>query len=531
VAKSFPMAGTVVDELRERAAVFAHRPAIVDADESFSYAALFERVTRLASALAALGVRKGDAILAYLPNVHEAVECELAALESGIVWITLTSRLTWAEVRGVVAACAPKLVVTDAGGLSRIALGVTELPLAPLPGFVVTRAQGAELPLPAHDYEALIGRAGAKPPVARVGPEDVARLRYTSGTTGGAKAAVLPHRVYHASLRNLLHELGPFTEEDRALHVAPLTHGSGALLYPVLYAGGANVLVQQFDPEGMLADIERHRVSVLFTVPTILSRIVSSPDFERRDLSSLRALAYGGAPMPEGQLRAAVMKIGHALYQIYGMTEAPWPITTLKPADHLRALREKSGENGRQRLTSAGKPTIVCDVRVVDEAGRALSVGGVGEIQIRGQNVMSGYHEDLEGTAQVLQGGWLSSGDVGTFDAEGYLYIVGRAKDVIISGGFNVYAAEVEAALSTHDAVLEAAVVGVPHDDWGEQVVAFVVPRPGTVLTEAMVHAFAKSRLSGYKCPKRVQIATDLPKNPSGKIQKGELRLRANAGG
>jgi acyl-CoA synthetase (AMP-forming)/AMP-acid ligase II len=412
--------------------------------------------------------------------------------------------------------------------LSRIAQGLTALPLAPLPGFVVTRAGAAGSPLPAHDYESLQGANRSPHRPASVGPEDVARLRYTSGTTGGAKAAVLPHRVYHASLRNLLHELGPFTERDCALHVAPLTHGSGALLYPVLHAGGANVLVQQFDPEGMLADIEAHRVSVLFTVPTILSRIVSSQDFEKRDLSSLRALAYGGAPMPEAQLRAAVAKIGHALYQIYGMTEAPWPITTLKPADHLRGLAEESGENGRKLLTSAGKPTVVCNVRVVDDAGRPLPQGGVGEIQISGQNVMSGYHHDPEGTADVLRDGWLSSGDVGTFDAEGYLYIVGRAKDVIISGGFNVYAAEVEAALSTHEAVLEVAVVGVPHDDWGEQVVAFVVPRPGTVLTEEMVHAFAKRLLSGYKCPKRVQIATDLPKNPSGKIQKGELRLRAN---
>jgi long-chain acyl-CoA synthetase len=508
------VSGTVVDEIRARAASFPGNVAIADQGRNTTFAQLFERVDRLSMAFVARSLGKGQAVLAYLPNVTEAVEVELAVLQSGLAWVTLNSRLTWAEVRGVVAACEPRLVVTDAPGLARIAAGLRSLPLSSLPAFIVVRPDAAPSGLVADDYEAVLAASSPSQPQVVVGAEDVARLRYTSGTTGSAKAAVLPHRVYHASLRNLVHELGPFTEADRVLHVAPLTHGSGALLYPALHAGATNVLLSQFDPASLLDELERHAISVMFTVPTILSRLVSAPGFADRDLSALRALVYGGAPMPESQLRAATAKIARALVQIYGMSEAPWPITMLKAADHVQGAR----------LDSVGKPTLVCEVRVVDDAGTALPPGGVGEIQIRGDNVMSGYHRDPEGTAAVLRDGWLSSGDVGRFDDAGYLYIVGRAKDVIISGGFNVYAAEVEAVLTSLEGVLEVAVVGEPHDEWGEQVVAHVVPRPGVSLPVEAVLAFCRGRLSGYKCPKRVEIAEDLPKNASGKIQKSALR-------
>jgi acyl-CoA synthetase (AMP-forming)/AMP-acid ligase II len=513
------MAGTVVDRLRERMPAFASSVALVDGGARWTYAELFDRVDRLSAALAGLGLHQGDAVLAFLPNCHQAVECELAALQSGLAWITLTLRLTWAEVRGVVASCAPKLLVTTPDGARKIALGLRALPLAPLPLMVLTDGdERAETLVAATSYEALLASHAPARPDVQIGGEDVARLRYTSGTTGGAKAAVLPHRVYHASLDNLLHELHPVTGSDRALHVAPLTHGSGALVYPILFAGGTNVLLQHFDVDATLLSIEHECITMLFTVPTMLSRLVASPGFDDRDLSHLRALIYGGAPMPEAQLRAATAKIGRALYQIYGMTEAPWPITILGPSEH-RA--------GGARLRSVGRPTTVCEVRIADPEGRALGPDEVGEIQIRGKNVMSGYLADVEGTRAVLKDGWLASGDVGKKDADGFVFIVGRQKDVIISGGFNVYAAEVEAALSAHAGVLETAVVGLPHDDWGEMVVAYVVPRAGVSLTPAELHALVRAQLSGYKCPRRIEIVGDLPKNASGKIQKSEILRRA----
>jgi acyl-CoA synthetase (AMP-forming)/AMP-acid ligase II len=392
------------------------------------------------------------------------------------------------------------------------------LPLAPLPILVVTGTDAGASALAPLSYEALLASASGVRETAGVSLEDVARLRYTSGTTGSAKAAVLPHRVYVASLRALLDALGPFTPEDCALHAAPLTHGSGALLHPVLHSGGTNVLVAHFDVGDVLSSIENHRVTTLFTVPTMLSRLVNSPNFERHDLSSLRALVYGGAPMPEAQLDTAVKKCGRALYQIYGMTEAPWPITVLKPGDHAP---------GSPRLRSVGRPSKGCDVRIVDAGGGALPTGKVGEITVRGENVMSGYFGDESAASSTLRDGVLFTGDLGRFDEGGYLFIVGRQKDVIISGGFNVYAAEVEAALSAHDGVLEAAVVGLPDDDWGELVTAFVVAKAGFALEPADIDALARSRLSGYKCPRRIEIVADLPKNASGKIQKSEIVLRA----
>jgi acyl-CoA synthetase (AMP-forming)/AMP-acid ligase II len=509
------MPGTVVDRVRDRASSFPGSVALLQGETAFTYAELFDRVDRFSHALRSLGLEKGDAVLAFLPNVHEAVECELAAPQSGFAWVTLTARLTWAEVRGVLVACSPKVLVTTTEGAAKIAEGLSDLPFEPMPELVVTGSGGGALR--ALGYEELLGSHAPVRPPTEMGAEDVARLRYTSGTTGGAKAAVLPHRVYHASLDNLLHELRPVTSVDRVLHVAPLTHGSGALVYPVLHAGGVNVLEGHFDAEAVLGIIERHRVSLLFTVPTMLSRMVSAPGMDSRDLSSLRALIYGGAPMPEAQLDAAVRKIGRALFQIYGMTEAPWPITLLGPADH---------RPGSPRLRSVGRPTTVCEVRTVDAERRPTGVNVAGEIEVRGRNVMSRYLEDPAATESVLRDGWLATGDVGRVDEDGYVFIVGREKDVIISGGFNVYAAEVEAALSAHDGVLEAAVVGLPHDDWGELVAAVVVPKPGAQLTRADLDTLARSRLSSYKCPRRIEILQDLPKNASGKIQKSEIVRR-----
>lgn len=510
---------TVVDRIRQRADRHAQLVGVVDGTTVLTYADLFDRVDRLSHALVGLGVPRGEPVLAFLPNCHEAVECELAALQSGIVWITLNSRLTWGEVRGVLAQCRPRLIITDEAGRRKIAGGLETIPFDPVPPVVVTRGGGPSgRPSGRVDdpfgYEALLSSYSPARPTVPVASTDIARLRYTSGTTGSAKAAVLPHRVYDAILENLLGELHPLGESDRTLHAAPLTHGGGALIYPTLFAGGQNIIVPRFDVEEVLGLIEQYRITTMFTVPTILSRLIASPAFERADLSSLRSLIYGGAPMPEEQLRSAVGKIGHALLHIYGMTEAPWPITTLEPEEHRL---------DNPRLRSVGKPTRVCEVRVVDEAGNEVPPGVVGEIQIRGRNVMDGYFENPEATAAVLRNGWLSSGDLAKKDEAGYIFIVGRKKDVIITGGFNVYATEVEQAICSHAAVLEAAVVGLPHADWGEVVTAFVVPKPGRELGAPELDRFVRQRLSGYKCPRRIELVGELPKNSSGKILKPVL--------
>jgi acyl-CoA synthetase (AMP-forming)/AMP-acid ligase II len=369
---------TVVDRVRARAEHFGERVALVEAERTTTFATLYDRVDRLSSALGALGLKKGDVFIAVLGNQREAIECELAALQSGVAWVTLNARLTADEIRGVMATCPPKLVVTDAVGLERARDGVRTLPRSPALRIAVTgeHPMGTgtlDAPL---SYESLLAAGTPRRPDRRVAAEDVARLRYTSGTTGSAKAAVLPHRVYDASLDNLLAELPDLGPEDRTLHVAPLTHGSGALVYPMLWAGGQNVLMTHFDIEETLATIEKRRITTMFTVPTILARLIAAPSFEARDLSSLRSLIYGGAPMPEAQLVRAVEKIGHALLHIYGMTEAPWPITTLRQDEH---------RIGNPHLRCIGRPTTVCELRIVDDEGNVLGEDQIGEIQIRGR--------------------------------------------------------------------------------------------------------------------------------------------------
>jgi len=509
---------SIVALIRRREADFAALPAVIEGTRRLTHGELYDRVDRLSEAFMGLGVRPGEVVAAWLGNVHEAIECELAVLQIGAVWVSLNARLTWAEAASVLAAAPPRAFVTDERGLGRLEASGSDEAAAGA-AVVATRMPEAGRDGPfrgrLHAYEALLAAHEPRRPTVEVEPEAIARLRYTSGTTGQAKAAILPHRVYLASLKNLQRELHPLGPDDRALHVAPLTHASGALVFPLLAAGGANVLMDRFDPAETLAAIERHRATTMFVVPTILGRLAAHADFARRDLSSLRSVMYGGAPISPEQLAPALRRLGSALVHIYGMTEAPYPITT---------LRHRDVGPVDPRLGSVGRPTSICQVRIVDPAGAELPSGEIGEIEVRGENVMSGYWKDPEGTREALRAGWLATGDLGRLDADGNLWVVDRKKEVIISGGFNVHAGEVERTLCGHPAVAEAAVVGVPHPDWGEQVIAFVALRPGRAAAPEALTAWCRGVLSGYKCPRRIEILDELPKNPAGKILKPELR-------
>lgn len=509
----------IIEIARKSSTDYASLPALIDGANRLTHAQLWSRVDRFSQALLDRGLRKGDVVTAWLPNCAEAIEIELAVLQCGFIWVTLNARMTWAEVRGVIAACEPKILITDSEGLSRIERSANAIPHL----ILIDKQNGTQknercAPFEHDRYEDVIAKAKQETPKVEIHESDIARLRYTSGTTGTAKAAVLTHRVYLASLENLRHELHPLTPGDRVLHAAPLTHASGALIYPILAVGGANVVLPNFDTERVLDTIERERITTMFIVPTILQRLTQSPSFKTRDLSSLKTVMYGGAPIATEKLLPAIERLGaranRALVHIYGMTEAPYPITTLQREEHYL---------GNPRLGSIGKPTTICELEVRDEQGNPLGPDHVGEIFIRGRNVMSGYWKDPASTAQVLRDGWLASGDLGYFDRDGYFFIVDRKKDVIISGGFNVYATEVELALSEHAGIAEAAVIGLPHADWGEMVVACVTPKPGAHLDERQIAAWCRKRLSNYKCPKAVRIVDELPKNPAGKIQKKDL--------
>ncbi|MCH7960191.1 MAG: AMP-binding protein [Candidatus Hydrogenedentes bacterium] len=502
----------VVSKVREGSTRYPDFLAVIDGEWRCTHAELWDRVDRLSQGLLGLGVSKGDVVLAWLPNAHEAIESELACLQIGIIWVTLNTQMIWNEVRNVITDTDPKIMIVGPDQYDQIDIADPRNP----PSFedtlkIVTGDLDSIL-----SYESLISANPAKRPVVDVVESDIARLRYTSGTTGAMKAAVLSHQAYLASLQNHQNELHAMDPSDRVLHVAPLTHASGSYLYPVLAAGGANVIARRFDAEEILETIERERITTMFVVPTILQRLSASPRFRTRDLSSLRTVAYGGAPMSVEKLTPAIEGLGTALLQIYGLTEALHPVTTLKREEHWV---------GNPNLDSIGTPTAINQVKLVDKSGAEIHDERVGELHVRGANVMDGYWNAPEATDEVLKDGWLATGDLGYRDQNGYFRIVDRKKDVIISGGFNVYTAEVESVLNDHPAVTEAAVIGIPHDEWGESVHAIVVCTPGSKLTPDDLVAHCRSRLSKFKVPKNVSFHDGpLPKSGAGKILKQELR-------
>ncbi|MEX2015450.1 MAG: AMP-binding protein, partial [Candidatus Hydrogenedentales bacterium] len=399
----------VTDILRRSAAQYADLPALIDAAHRYTHAQLWEPVDRLSHALHALGLRKGHVLLAWLPNTHAAVEAELACLQSGVIWVTLNRSLTWPEVRGVVEATQPRVMIAD----PQFMAGASATP-APSMQLILADAT-ADSAFQGDDYEALLAAHEPRPPDVRLHEDDVTRLRYTSGTTGTSKAAMLTHRVYLASLevqQRALHPLGP---DDRALHAAPLTHASAALLYPTLAAGGANVLLPGFDAETVVRMIESERISAMFCVPTMLYRLAAAPILEGANLTSLRTITYGGAPIAPEKLTALMDRLPNVLVQIYGLTEAVHPVTVLRREEHWP---------GNPRLLSIGTATHINEVEIQDDAGRPMPDGEVGELCVRGRNVMAGYWNDDSATAQVFRDGWLLTGDVAYRDSDGDFYIV-----------------------------------------------------------------------------------------------------------
>jgi acyl-CoA synthetase (AMP-forming)/AMP-acid ligase II len=486
-----------------------------------THSQLWYRVDRLSNALIMAGLRKGDRLLAWLPNAYQAIETELACLQVGGVWVTLNAALTWPEVSAVIVSTEPRLFVLSASLEPKIPAANPEVRrmLDQTTTFVVG---GDPLGDGRFDYESTLRAGSAQRPQVSVGPDDLLRLRYTSGTTGKAKAAMIAHAAYLASLETMLSELPPLSPADRVLHAAPLTHASAAYMYPMLWCGGANVIVPKFEAGPALEIIERERISILFAVPTMLHRFGESAALKSRNLSSLRSVSYGAAPTPPEVLRPMLERLPGKLLHIYGLTEALHPVTTLKREEHVP---------GNPKLGSIGKPTILCELRVVKDDGGDAEAGEVGELWVRGPITMRGYWRDPEGSAEVMRGEWITTGDVGYRDAEGYYWIVDRKKDVIISGGFNVYSSEVEAVLMEHASVLEAAVIGVPHPDWGEEVHAVVTLRPGASADEAVLIAHCRARLAGYKTPKGVTIwEGGLPRNSTGKVLKSDLSARVRGG-
>lgn len=484
----------------------ASRVAIEDGDRSETFSELADRSDRLASALLELNpTRRPVAILAS--NRMEYIEVDIALLKAGHPKVPINMRLSQPERLHVVRDSGAAILITEATSADSALSLVDE---AEALDTVVSVGGGGT-----HDYEEVLGAAN-RPPGRAWRPDDPSTILYTSGTTGRPKGATATFRSRMAATWNmLLDELIYVTPADAMLHAGPLSHGSGSKVIAYALGGARNIVVPSFDPGRFLDEARRRHATASFVVPTMITMLIEEAEVQKRPKLNLRHVSYGGSPITPNTIRRAVDVFGPVFVQVYGTVEAPHPLTVLSRSDHVDA--------SDQRLGSAGRPTRAVELRLVPTG--ALD-SRVGEIQVRAESVTIGYWEDEESTREAYVDGFYRTGDIGYLDDEGYLTIIDRQKDMVISGGLNVYPAEVEAAIANHAGVLESAVIGVPDERWGERVVAYVVERPGHTVRPEDVTAEVARRLASYKKPRDVWIVKELAKGSTGKILKSALRRR-----
>lgn len=472
-----------------------------------SYAALDERASRVANSLLALGLKPGARVALLAKNTDLFFELHLGCAKADMALVPVNFRLAPAEVAYVVNDARAELFVV---GPDFHALAAQIAPqLKTVKRFLSFGPHGEWA-----DFAAWRDAQSPRDPALPVAPDSVTMQMYTSGTTGRPKGAQLTHRNFLALFETAVRDWGRWSADDVLMVAMPLFHVAGSEWGQVgLYAGAKNVVMPEVDPGAILRAIPEQRVTKSLFVPAVLLFLLQHPDCAKTDFSSLDSIYYGASPIPLDLQKRAAETFGCGFAQLYGATETTGAITYLGPEDHR-------GE----RMKSCGKAIASAEIRVVRADGSPCAPGEVGEVICRSPQNMLGYWNLPEANARAIRGEWLHTGDAGWLDADGYLYIHDRMKDMIISGGENVYPAEVESAIFGCPGVVDVAVIGVPDDQWGEAVKAIVVRAPGSRITAEEIIAYARQRIAGYKLPKSVDFLDSLPRNPSGKILKRELR-------
>ena len=498
-------------------------PSLVWGERSWTWGQTAARVDALVAALRRRGFGKGDAILVQAKNSNQMFESLWAAFTLGAIWVPTNYRLTPPEVAYIATSSGAKAMLYDDSfpqhaDAVRAASGALRLTVA------IGKARADD-----ESFENLIadGNGDVVEP-AEVDYADPCWFFYTSGTTGRPKAAVLTHGQLAFVTNNHLADLMPGTTHwgDASLVVAPLSHGAGVHVLSQVARGAKSVLTagEKFDEEEIWRLVEQHRITNMFTVPTILTRMVRHPAVDRVDHSSLRYVIYAGAPMYRADQKAALQKLGKVIVQYYGLGEVTGNITVLPREAH-------SLDDDEMPLGSCGYARTGMEIAIKDAEGKRLASGEQGEICVRGPAVFAGYHDNPEANAKALKDGWFHTGDLGRLDHKGFLTITGRASDMYISGGSNVYPREAEEVLLTHPAVAEVAVLGVPDPEWGETGVAVVVLDAGQRATADDLLAFLQDKLARYKQPRRVFFWDELPKSGYGKVPKHLIRNELYARG
>ena len=507
---------TLGSVIRRSARQFPQKVALVLGNDKITYKDLNERINRLADSLFAMGLKKGDRIAVLLHNCPEFLELYFACAKTGGVFVPINNLLKTGELREIFQYIEPRFLVLDPDYEATI--DALRNDLTSTDTFIGLRETGGSFVKP---YETLIGQGRPEEPDVAVSDDDIMSIFLTSGTTGLPKGAMRTHRQNFINAMTGAVELS-LKHDDRVLLVFPFYHVTFEDNIRNVLMANTIVIRREgsFDPKEVLDILSRERITICQFVPTMVNALLQVEDIEKYDLSHLRLAPYAAAPMPVELLKRAMKRFECGFMQFYGQTETGPLTTILKPEDHIL----DGSEAEMARLASAGRPVLNTEVRVVDENGVDVKVGHVGEIIVRSEAMTIGYWRLPVETKKILKKGWLYTGDFGRLDEEGYVFIVDRKNDMIISGGKNIYPREIEELLYTHEAISEAAVIGVPDEYWGESVKALVVLTDGIKATEKDIIQFCKDRLASYKKPRSVEFKKELPKSPTGKILKRVIR-------
>jgi fatty-acyl-CoA synthase len=505
----------LTDFLDKGASLGAEAPCLTMNGRTRSYAEVQRLSWLIARALARSGIRPGDKVAILSANDPLAFCCVFGIARAGAVWCPVNPRNEAAENRELLDLFDCSCLIFQGAFAPLVARIAPDLPKITTLVCLDDDAPGA---IQFSDWaDGLCTEPWQAEPA-----DDIAMIAGTGGTTGKPKGVMLTgHNIETMTALTLMSY--PFDGRPAYLALAPLTHAAGVLCFPIMTLGGEIVIMPAPDLAQFAELIGRHKITHTFLPPTLIYLLLDHPGLASADLTSLQCMWYGAAPMSSARLEQAIIgAIGPVMGQLFGQTEAPMMISTMPPKDHLRA----DGTLATERFASAGRPTPLVTVAIMDEHGSLLPAGQRGEIVVRGPLVMAGYYKDPAATAEASRHGWHHTGDIGYLDPDNYLYIVDRAKDMIISGGFNVYSAEVEQALLAHPAVLDCAVVGLPDDKWGERVTAVIQPHPGHDVTDDELRTFVKAHLGSVKTPKQIEVWPDLPRSKVGKILKNEVKSR-----
>jgi acyl-CoA synthetase (AMP-forming)/AMP-acid ligase II len=492
--------------MRQSVGFHADRPALVAGARTLTFGEAWERGVRVANGLRAAGLRPGDRVAAVEDNTLGAADLFLGAAIAGAVRVPLYPRSSREAHAVMMEQTGTTLVVAEepyADAVKGLDREITSLRT------VLVRDAG---------YEEWVAAQSAEDPLVAVAPDDWYIIRHSSGTTGRPKGVGYTQHDWLVNCRNWYYRLPNLGWASVVGHAAPISHAAGYLFLPAWLAGATNVLYGPFTPAAALELTEAHGVTHLFLAPTMLAAATADPAADRRDFSALECLLVGGSPITDATIAAGRRVFGDVLYQVFGQTEAT-PLTFLTPQEWFAEVP------GSTPLRSAGRVMPFCRLEIRDAEGTALAPGGIGEIWTQVEAQMHGYWGDPERTADRLVDGWVRTGDIGRLDANGYLYLLDRADDMIVSGGFNIYPAELETVIAGHPQVRAVAVFGIPHPKWGETPMAVCVVDPGATVSEDAIVAMVATALGSHQKPGRVLLTTDpLPISATGKVQRRVLR-------